>query len=164
MALVAPWTAGARLAYDDLNSAAGMAWTTDTDYTAWNNVTLGTGYTSKLAWRWHGTALEVIATLTLGTGGSVSGLISVDLPNNVAADLPFAPASVLPVGIARMAVGNNYEGPVHLVNATTDQLQVRRWTWSGSNITSANTSATQPGTWAAGHTIDLFAVVPAVDS
>jgi hypothetical protein len=67
----------------DWTKMASTAWTAFTP--SWNNVTLGSGETNVGRYFLMGKTLFVTADLTLGTGGSVSGTLSMDLPNSYTA-------------------------------------------------------------------------------
>ena len=118
------------------------AWSSFTP--TWNNVTLGTGATSTGKWRYYNGDLEFIATFVLGTGGSVTGNVSVDLPNSETS------AAIRQVGgsILCSLSGANHPGGVFCgSSSTTANLYV------GTN----DVAASNPFTWAVGATLDLHA-------
>lgn len=124
----------AQLADDVVTLAkiASEAWTSTAP--TFTNVTLGTGGTSSMHWTQIGRTVHFRAGFTLGTGGDVTGAITLNLPVNSSAGRRFAGVAAATGPLGGTAVG------VALIGTTT--LTV----WSGSQWNASN-----PFDWANTH-------------
>jgi len=122
----------------------------------WGSITAGTGPTNEGSWSVANGEMRLMARYVIGTGGSVSGAITLDLPSGWA-----LPATTQRIhGICRLvAGGTSYMGIVDNVSSTT-QLRIRTINVSGTYPTTVATSGTIPGTWTTGDSVTVSITIP----
>lgn len=125
------------------------------------NVTEGTGVFKDFEWHRIGQFMEIIGGITIGTGGSASGVIKIPMPSGYSIDFTAIGSPVSGGGFARVGMadaydtstGNNYVGTVFVDN-TNNAFYVR-------GDTSTNDWATAvPFTWAVGDSFTVRIKVP----
>lgn len=120
---------------------------TNQTYTpTWTNVTVGTSPTIVTRYHQIGRWVFGLVALTLGTGGSVSGLIGISTPT------PLSGTSASGLGESVIA------GTTYITNwrSSTNRFDVYAQNASGTYVTRTATSGTIPGTYAAGSTITIW--------
>jgi len=118
----------------------GTAWASFTP--SWANVTAGTGATNVGRWRYIDGDLEFIASLTFGTGGSVSGSVTITLPNSLSGATGMRQVAG---SIMCSLSGANHPGVAFVSGGTVASLYV------GTN----DVAATNPFTWAGTAVLDV---------
>lgn len=155
MAWTAPstWVSGAILTAAQLNTqlrdnmlAIGDAWTSYTP--TWTNVTLGTSPTQASAYMNAGKLYIVRISLTLGTGGALTGAPEFTLPNGVSFNSNYS-------DFARLGWGSAVDASpltaniIHISPSPSTNARARFYATdvSGTYLSAVNMSATVPWTW-----------------
>ena len=154
------WVAGAVLTAAELNEqlrdnmlAIGAPWTAYTP--ALTSVTLGTGGTVSGAYMNAGKLVAVRFLLTLGTGGSFTGFVTLGLPSGLSISASYAArCPVGQFGARDDSAGTLYEGSiVRQSGATYDAVSLFAYNASATYVTASAVGAAIPFTWAASDTL-----------
>lgn len=123
-----------------LVAGTGTGWTYQSYTVTWTNLTVGNG-TVVARYSQIGKRVHFYIILTFGTTTAISGAVSASLPVPAVASI----ANLTPIGQAVYSQSGNNQGMCWLTSSTTFTPIV--YQVSGTNIVSANLSATVPVTW-----------------
>lgn len=149
-------TLSSRLAPLTVSVPAASDWVSFTP--TFNNVTLGSGSASAGRWRRTGDSVEVQFQLTLGTGGSFTGVAGVQLPVGLTADTAkLAESNSMVMGTARAYDASATTSFNILCRYTNVRTQIE---WLAHNDVAGDVDANSPFTWAVNDQISGCCVVP----